>query len=400
MIKKILSFSLLIFIFCASPENKSITIWVSYNDEEFNLFREIVSEFEKKERVKFEIQRIPFEGMLEKILTSVIGGQNPDIARLDIAQVHLLAKKGIISELDTLYLKDILKDIYEAPLKSSFYKGKLYGIPDQVTCILLFYNKKLFKEKGLDPEKPPKNWEEFLLYAKKLTDKEKGIYGFGMRNTLWWTFPFFYTFGAEVFDENGNPLFLDENVKKALIFERDLYLKHKVEGGAFLEGGINPDMGFLNEKYAMIFSGPWKIKSLIDINFPFGIALIPEGEKGSWTALGGTQMVIFKNSKNKEIAHKFLKYLLSPENQAKWADELGQIPVNKKAIEKINFEKHKYMEILIKAIERTKPRPPISEYPEVERIFYQEVGLFLKGEKDIDETAKNLQKRIEKVIRE
>ena len=111
-------------------------------------------------------------------------------------------------------------------------------------------------------------------------------------------------------------------------------------------------------------------------------------------------MVIFKNSKNKKIAQKFLKYLVSPEIQARWANELGQIPVNKKAIGKIDFEKNKYMKILIKAIERAKKRPPVAEYPEVERIFTQEVGLFLKGKKDIDETLKNLQKRIEKLIRE
>jgi multiple sugar transport system substrate-binding protein len=384
-------------MFCSPQKTESVTIWVSYNDEEFRLFKEIIQEFEKKQGIKFEVQRVPFDGMLEKILTSVIAGQNPDIARLDIAQVHLLAKKGIIVELDTLYFKDLLNELYQAPLKSSFYKGKLYGIPDQVTCILLFYNKDLFREKGIDPENPPKNWDEFLDYAKKLTDIKKGIYGFGMRNTLWWTFPFFYTFGAECFDEYGTPNFLNEDVKKALIFKRDLYLKYKVEGGAFLEGAVNPDMGFINRKYAMIFSGPWKIRALLDINFPFGISLIPEGKAGSWTALGGTQMVIFKNSENKEIAQRFFKYFLSSEVQAKWANELGQIPVNKKAIEKIDFDKNRYLKILIKAVEKAKPRPPIAEYPEVERIFVQEVGLFLKGEKNIKETLENLQKRIEKL---
>ncbi len=391
--------TIIIFLLCKKVEKKELSIWVSYNDEEFKVFNEIVKEFEEKENIKILVQRVPFEGMFEKILTSVISGQNPDIARLDIAQVYLLAKKGILLPLDTSYFKNILKDVYEAPLKSSYYEDKLYGIPDQVTCILLFYNKKLFKEKGLDTLKPPSNWEEFLIYAKKLTDEKKGIFGFGMRNTLWWDLPFFYTFGSEVFDEKGNPQFLDEKFKKALSFKRDLYLKYKIEGGAFLEGGINPDMGFINEKYAMIFSGPWKIKDLQKIKFPFGISLIPEGEAGSFTSLGGTQMVIFKNTKNSEKAMKFLKYIISPEVQAKWANALGQIPVNKKAIDYIDFEKNKFMKILIEAIEKTKPRPQIAEYPEVERIYIQEVSIFLKGERDIEETIKNLQERILKVIK-
>ncbi|MEN3045773.1 MAG: extracellular solute-binding protein [Candidatus Hydrothermales bacterium] len=388
------------WISCKGYSKEGLTIWVSYNDEEFKVFSEIVKEFEKNENIKINVQRVPFEGMLEKILTSVIAGQNPDISRLDIAQVYLLAKKGILAELDTNYFRDVLRDLYEAPLKSSFYKGKLYGIPDQITCILLFYNKKLFAEKGLDSLKPPSTWDEFLEYAKKLTDHKKQIYGFGMRNTLWWDLPFFYTFGSEVFDEQGNPLFTEESFKEALLFKRDIYLKHKVEGGAFLEGAVNPDMGFINEKYAMIFSGPWKIKSLKDINFPFGIALIPKGKAGSFTALGGTQMVIFKNSKNKEKAMKFLKYIISEEAQLKWSNTLGQIPVNKKVVNKINLRENKIMETLIRAIESTKPRAPIAEYPEVERIYIQEVYPFIKGEKEIEEVQNNLQNRIKKLLEE
>ncbi|MEN3043763.1 MAG: extracellular solute-binding protein [Candidatus Hydrothermales bacterium] len=398
--KKFFLFILFItfFAFCKEDFKRGLTVWVSYNDEEFRVFNEIVKEFTKSHNIKINVQRVPFEGMLEKILTSVIAGQNPDISRLDIAQVYLLAKKGILAELDTNYFVDILKDLYEAPLKSSYYNGKLYGIPDQVTCILLFYNKKLFAEKGLDSLKPPSTWEEFLEYSKKLTDLKRGIYGFGMRNTLWWDLPFFYTFGSEVFDKQGNPLFLDEAFKEALIFKRDIYLKHKVEGGAFLEGAVNPDMGFINEKYAMIFSGPWKIKSLKDINFPFGIALIPKGKAGSFTALGGTQMVLFKNSKNKENAMKFLKYLISEEIQLKWAKTLGQIPVNKKVVSMIDLKENKIMETLIKAIESTKPRAPVAEYPEVERIYIQEISPFIKGEKEIEEVQKNLQDRIKKLL--
>lgn len=65
--------------------------------------------------------------------------------------------------------QEYIDDFIPAFMKNSYYDGKTYSIPFQRSTIIMYYNKDQFKEAGLDPEKPPTNWDELREYAKKLT---------------------------------------------------------------------------------------------------------------------------------------------------------------------------------------------------------------------------------------
>ena len=62
-----------------------------------------------------------------------------------------------------------LAGFYPAFMVNSQTGGKTWGIPFQRSTIVLYWNKDLFKEAGLDPNKPPANWDEMVEYAQKLT---------------------------------------------------------------------------------------------------------------------------------------------------------------------------------------------------------------------------------------
>ena len=360
---------------------KGLVIWESYNDEEHQVFMEIVRDFEKAHPgVKVEVQRIPFTGMENKLLTALATRTTPDIARVDYAFVAKLAEKNALYAIPDSAIADLRPDLVPAAFQANLYKGKMYGLPDQTTCVALFYNRELFRQAGI--QAPPRTWEEFVAVAKKLTRPEKGIYGFAMRNSLWWTFPFFYTFGARFLSEDLSRCLLDSPEAIAgFSFKVDLYRKHKVEAGAWRSGAINPDVGFRNNKYAMIFNGPWAVKSLENAGVPFGVALIPAGPTGTGTTVGGTNMVIFRASRNKALALAFLKFLLSPENQARWANALGQIPVNLKAFDKVDTLQHPYLKVFMEQMRTAVPRPPIPNYSEIELIFNAEMEAALSGQK-------------------
>ncbi len=385
---------LFLSLFLCGVSYGQLKIWVSYNDEEFAVFKEIVKDFEQKTGIKVDVQRIPFEGQEQKILTACATRSTPDIARIDCAFLGKLALKNAIEEIDIGELKDKL---LPAAVKSAMIGEKLFGVPDQITFILLFYNKKLFKEAGLDPEKPPKTWDEFVEYAKKLTNPEKGIYGFAMRNTLWWTLPFFYCWGAEFIKDKKCVLNSEEAVK-ALQFKVDLYQKYKVEPGAWKAGAVDPDMGFQNEKYAMVLNGPWKIKSLKEMGIDFGIAKIPEGPAGSYTAIGGTYMVIFRGTKHKKEAEEFLKYLVSKEVQIKWANELGQVPVNLESFSGLDMKKHPYFSVLIEQMKTARARPILEDYSQIENIANPLMEAALMGQKSVKEALDEITKRINEIL--
>ena len=377
-------------------DGKTISLWENYNDEEHAMFMKLVKKYEQATGIKVEVQRVPFFGTEQKILTACAAHTTPDIARVDRPWVARLALRNALVPLD---VDDWLEEIVPATLKSVTIDGKIYAIPDRANCICLFYNKDLFEEAGLDPSKPPRNWNEFIEYGKKLTDPEKGIYGFAMRSSLWWTFPFFNTFGAK-FIVDGKCALDSPEGEAALQLKVDLYRKYKIEAGAWQSGAIDPEVGFQNRKYAMIFDGPWKVKSFQNIGINFAIALIPEGPKGSYTALGGTCMVIFRGSKNKDIALDFLKFIVNKENQTEWGNALGQIPVNLKSFAEIDTLKHPYLKVFMEQIKTAVPRPIVPDWAAIENNVNPEISAALSGRKTVKEALKAITSKVNKILEE
>jgi ABC-type glycerol-3-phosphate transport system substrate-binding protein len=359
---------------------------------------QIVQDYEKLHPdIKIEVQRVPFSGMETKILTALAAHMAPDIARVDYAFVaHLASKKAAVPILPD-ELEPVVDELLRAPLLSDMIHDTLYGVPDQTTCILLFYNKDLFSKYGVSG--PPKTWDEFVKVARKLTHPSQGIYGFAMRNSLWWTFPFFFSFGAKFLSPDLKTCLLDsKEAIEAFSFKVDLYRKYKVEAGAWKPGAINPDMGFRNGKYAMILSGPWAIKSLEQSGLNFGVAPIPSGPAGSKTAIGGTNMVIL-NPEKKKIAIDFLKFLVSQKEQAKWANALGQVPVNRKAFLLVDTLSHPYLKTIMKALDNAEPRPPIPMYSQIETVVNGEMALALEGKKTPEQALKDACKRVNGILK-
>ncbi|MBA7561485.1 extracellular solute-binding protein [Candidatus Atribacteria bacterium 1244-E10-H5-B2] len=118
--------------------------------------------------VKAEI--IPYEGYQEKFLSAFVGGKGPDIFH---AMAAGWAEDGGLNPVAVALPPDLTELLERklAPYLESWgtYKGKRYGIPSDGMLQLLYINTDHFREVGLDPEKPPRNVDEFIAAAKKLT---------------------------------------------------------------------------------------------------------------------------------------------------------------------------------------------------------------------------------------
>ncbi|MCK4272020.1 extracellular solute-binding protein, partial [bacterium] len=178
----------------------------------------------------------------------------------------------------------------------------------------------------------------------------------------------------------------------------DLYGKHKIEGGGWRAGGVRGDMGFQNGKYAMIFSGPWAVKSLLAAGIDFGVGLIPEGPAGTSTNVGGNDLIIFRSCQHPQEALEFLKFMASEAVQARWCNELGQIPVNIQAEKHLDFEQHPYLRIFVEQMKTAIPRPPIPDYDELENIINPEMQAALDGTKSVQKALDDAVRRINKEV--
>ncbi len=383
-------------------EGVSITVWETYNNEERAVFLELVEEFEAANPgIAIDPVNIPFDGLEPKILTALATDTAPDIVRVDVGFLPKLAMRGAVHPLDEYASEAVTGGIVPVALRSCRIDGRLYGMPDQVNGLCLFYNKRLFEEAGLDPEDPPETWEEFVEYARRLTDADKGVYGFGMRNSLWWSLPFIYSFGGDILTDDGRACALSEPEAVAgFQFKVDLYSKYKVEGGAWRAGGIRDDVGFQSRKYAMVLNGPWAVKGLEAAGVDFGVALIPAGPAGRATNVGGNNLAVLSTSKHPAEAYRFLEFIVSRDAQVKWADELGQVPVNVAAEDMIDLGEHPYLGIFMEQMKYARPRPQVGSYPEIENETNPEMQAALDGKKTVEEAMRSACEKISVVLEE
>ncbi|MCS7227824.1 MAG: extracellular solute-binding protein, partial [Endomicrobia bacterium] len=392
---------------------KEIILWETYNEEEHQVFKKIVEIFESKNPdIKIKVQRLPWGGHQSKLLVAMISHTAPDIARIDIGWMPRLVKSGSLYDLTDFGALELAKKLVPAAVESCIYpeaffvEGStstqlhIFGIPDQTTGVALFYNKKLLRKFGIT--EIPSTWEEFVTIGRKLTrdtdgDGKPNIFGFGMWSGLWWSFPFFNTYGVEFVDITSRFCTL-ENHKEAFIQALSLMKKlydEKIEAGAWITGAINPDIGFMNEMYAMIFTGPWNVKRFKDAKLDFGITLIPRGPKGTSTNVGGTNMVVLKHTKYPKECYKFLEFLVSKEVQKLWCEQLGQIPVNLEVLPEIDFSKHPEIKIFAEQMKYAKARPKVLDYDMLEEVMSTEIYSYLTGQKTADDVLNSAKQKIE-----
>ncbi len=256
-------------------------------------------------------------------------------------------------------------DIVPALLKNVTSGGKVYSMPFNKSIPVLYYNKNLFAAAGLDPEKPPVTWDEYIDYGKKLMMYEKkGLFynyyttrdeyekingkgsfpkksGTGF-NIVWGNkfMPDPWSFENYIF-QNGGKIISDDG-KKALInspeaIEAAQYIIDKLEKHGFAErtSGREHQNEFISGRVGMI-EGTIVSKVFMqnDIRFAFGMAKLPY-KKVDTSVLSGTNVAIYSCFSPEEImaSWKFLRWFTSTERTAKWGVETTYMPVRKSAYE-------------------------------------------------------------------
>lgn len=377
-----------------------LTFWHTYGDHEEAVLHEIINNWEEK-NASFTIRpvRLPFDGHKAKLRTILTVGQGPDMARVDWSFVGELARKNAIVDLGTYGFNKIKSQYLQGPLESTIIDSKYYGIPDQSTCVALFYNRELFRKAGFEnpDEALPKTWEEFVGVSKKLTDN-KGQYAFAITNTLWWNLAFLNCYGARVISADGKKCILDsDNAITAIEMLADLTGKHKVEAGAWRPGAITPEQGFINGKYAMILMGNWNLTKFNNTELDYGVALIPAGSAGTSTNVGGTDLVLLKHSKYGKECYNFMTFLTNAQNQKIWCSKLNQLPTNIAAYDLIKFEDPHLM-VFMEQMKHAGPNPVVKDYSLLENLVNPEIEAALSGQKSVKAALQAATKKVQERI--
>lgn len=279
---------------------------------------------------------------LTKIQTTVKGGGTPpDVAVLLSTDLYSLVDGDLILPLDD-YIKaagsdSFTSDFFPAYLANSSYQNKTWSLPFQRSIPVLYYNKDLFKAAGLDPNKPPTNYQEMVDAAKKLTKADGSQWGIEISSDgiPYWLFQSFVIGnGTNVIGKAANKVtFNDPAVAQALQDFADLGNKHKVMPAEILAWANMPN-DFVNGKAAMIWHSSGSLTNILSqAKFDVGVSYTV-GSKGFGAATGGGNIYMLKGipADRQAAAWKFIQFMTSTDIQADWSINTGYVPGRQSAL--------------------------------------------------------------------
>ena len=281
-----------------------------------------------------------------KALAALKAGQSAPLSVLYSIDLYELIEQDVILPWDDVATsaadKAWLKVFYPALMMNGIYKGKVYGIPFQRSTIVLYWNKDAFKEAGLDPEKPPANWNEMAQMAAKLVKKDArgnverwGVMVPSTGYPYWMFQAFARQNGHDLMNPEGNRTnYAHPDVIAALQYWRDLGAKHKVMPQGTVEWGTLRQ-AFTEGKTAMMWHTTGNLTAVkTTAKFPFGVAMLPASrQRGSPT--GGGNFYLFKKTtpEERKAALAFVKWLTAPERAADWSMATGYVATRPDAYE-------------------------------------------------------------------
>lgn len=344
MLKRILLFiiSALVLSGCTikSPEEITFSSWGSIT--EVQVLNQIITNFEKENPdVKINFMHIP-QNYFQKLHLLFASNTAPDVIFINNLYLPLYA-----SQLENLSAKVEEKDFYKQSIDSLRYDGKLLAIPRDISNLVFYVNTEII-------EKPNSEWTLDDLLHLSQEAHNKGVFGISFEEDLYWMLPYLSYYG-EVFDKNYIP-----SNSKSLIFYKNLRDKYNVAPTKAQIGSSTLAQMFLDEKIGLYLSGRWMFPKIREkatfnwtiVNFPYGKSPQPCDSSG-WA--------ISKDSKHKDTALRFIKYL-SSEESAKYFAQTGLIvPARIKTSQILNNDKHNE-KIFLEIIEKSKKTQVTKDY--------------------------------------
>lgn len=274
-----------------------------------------------------------YKGLMQNMQAAVAGGNTPDVVQIGWAFVDYFSEnfeyntpQSIIDQFDAEnknYLEDnFLENVLDLAVNKD---GELVGLPYSISNPVLYINKDLLKEAGLD-ENGPKTWEEVSEFAKTVKE-QTGKYGFYLQQPAdnWATQALLESNGAN-FIEDGKAAFASPEGIEAYKLWADMVNEDQTAVNLPWDQGVQ---SFIQGEVAMLFTTIAQ-RTNVQSNAQFDVATITApswGDKDIRIPAGGAMLVLTSQDEaKKEATWKFMKFLYENENVLAWTEGTGYVP--------------------------------------------------------------------------
>ena len=305
----------------------------------------------------------------DKYIQAAQGGSGPDVILSDNVWVPQLAAMDLIVPL-TKQLGEKKSEFFPGTIEAATWNNEIYGVPFHADVMVLFYNKTMFKDAGLDPEAPPKTWDEFRNDAIAITKAGKAGFGLlgGWGGSFEWL-PWLWQNGGDILDDQGKIMFNNEAGHESVEFFLNLLTVDKVIPEASLTWKSWDELaaGFENQSFAMCEGMDvllQKLASKPDLGFEWGVAELP-AKTAKASTLGGGHWVINKNSVQQDAAYAWIDFI-SGKNSLPMMDAYMRTSARADAGEQEIIKNDARKQVFVKALEYARPRPIIAEWTTID----------------------------------
>ncbi|MFA5311140.1 MAG: extracellular solute-binding protein [Candidatus Omnitrophota bacterium] len=392
----------------------SITVWHWMTDRD-PAFKELAKRYEEETGVKvnFELYA-PSDAYSQKVRAAAQGSNLPDIfgilgEKRDFAS---FIKAGFILELTPYMNEDSFKwrsSLFDKALAvNEFNEGNsygikpgIYGVPIDIMTIQMLYNKSLFRQLGLNPNRPPKDFSELLEIGKKIkaANLQGLVSGWG---EIWMIDCLASNYAFNIMGKDkviatikGEVPYTDPDWIKVLSLFEEMHESGFLASGLVTMVNKTAEQLFANERAVFAFNGSWCVNVYKGMNpkLEYGAFLPPKiSDKYPMAIWGGagSSFMASGRSKNKEEAVKFLRWLTDVPQQAYLAEETNNLPANKESLRKIPELLANFARAMDYA---THPRVwGVSEFSPVIEAFDKGIQSIIIGEKTPQQVASEVQR--------
>jgi sn-glycerol 3-phosphate transport system substrate-binding protein len=414
----------------ASFAATQITWWHAMGGELGKKLDEIVANYNKSQD-KYQVVA-SYKGTYAETMTAAIAAfrakQQPDIVQVfEVGTGTMMAAKGAVYPVYQL-MKDAGAQFDPKaylPAVVGYYtdtQGNMLSMPFNSSTPILYYNKNVFKKAGLDPNTPPKTWEDVETFSKKIMSSGAAKCGF---TTGWISWVQLENFSAW----HNLPIGTNENgfgsVDSKLSFNGPTQVKHwdnlkkwQTEGifqYGGPEGGNDAPPKFYSQECAMYMNSSSSRAGVVNNakDFEVGYGMLPyyADVKGAPqnTIIGGATLWVLKGHDAEEYkgVADFFRYLSTPEVQADWHQFSGYLPITQAAYDlgktQGYYEKNPGTDVGIKEITLNTPTPNskglrFGNYVQIRKVIDEEFQALLGGKKSAKEALDAVVERGDKLI--
>jgi len=406
----------------AAPAKKIvINYWTHTDDNRTRIEKQYIAEFQKL-HPNVEVRRVEYEAskMGDIVLTAFSANNGPDLFNLPIEQEYGYIINGRVAPVDYKAIGykslDALKaDYMKNTFESVTVKGKIYGLPLEITNWSIFINKKIFRSVGLDPEKDyPKTWEEMADISEKLVIRNGDIItrrGFDFRYPYYLVsfLPMVQQLGGDLLDAKGQKAIVNEKAWLKLLTYMKEWGPHGRNLGSPTYTAARKVFNKDNNDIAMCLSGFYQIGRIRDDNPAFY-------ESKEWMVVpfpvfkdavnnvacayyGHFLMVNSQISKEKQtMAWKLAKYML--DHPMEYLKEVNLIQPRTNLIESQEFKNMPYTKVFMDDMARAKPVITHPNGYQFERYIKEAVESVMLAGKSPEEALKTLKNKIQEILDE